>query len=697
MKWIFRIFGGLLTLLVVAIAVASVWFWFKPVGVNNYINRETIKLAIDSPELLTQLGIIDNTPLDFHSGKLADYTREQNLKSIEKLKKARAGLDQYGPDGLEGQELLSWRITAWFFDDLIRQTEFEYSGYPINQISGVTVNIPSFLTDAHVIKNEKSAKRYISRLEEYGRVLGEMRVQVESSRDNGVIAPDFVIEKALTGMRTFIEGGPDANLLVTTLPEKLDKIGLDEATKDDYVTQAKTAVASHVIPGFEAMIALHEELLTQTNHDAGIWRIPNGEKIYEIALKANTTTELTADEIHNIGLSEVDRIEREMYDILVGEGLITPPQIVAGPEGLVERLGLGEPTLVGDGACASDGDGRVAAPDVLDDIADAIVAAADESVVDRELATPDADGTLAVEALCPDVVTTEPAELPLPDGAVSSAVQALMANPEYHFPNTDEGRKEMIDYLLEFNDKVMAIAGDYFITLPPQPLEVVRVPEFSQDSAPGGYYTPPAIDGSRPGRFYINQKDTADNPRWTLPTLMIHEAAPGHHFQLSASQLIKNVPFIRTVSPFSAYSEGWALYAERIAKEDMNLYADDPLSDLGRLQAEMFRAVRLVVDTGMHAKRWSREQAIEYMISKTGMTDAEVTREIERYVVWPGQATAYKTGQLAILRMRETAEAELGNKFDLREFHEAILLNGAMPLGILEDSVDDWIAAEKAK
>jgi uncharacterized protein (DUF885 family) len=225
----------------------------------------------------------------------------------------------------------------------------------------------------------------------------------------------------------------------------------------------------------------------------------------------------------------------------------------------------------------------------------------------------------------------------------------------------------------------------------------VRVPEYSQDSSPGGYYNPPALDGSRPGRFYINQKDTADNPKWTLPTLMIHEGAPGHHFQLSAQQLIKGVPMLRKVLPFSAYAEGWALYAERVAKVDMGFYDEDPLGDLGRLQAEMFRAVRLVVDTGMHARHWSREQAIEYMVAKTGMTEAEVTREIERYVVWPGQATSYKVGQLAMLRMRDEAQQALGSRFDLRDFHEVILMNGSMPLAVLEDVVREWIKAQQAK
>lgn len=595
-----RILGGLFLLLVLAIGGASVWFWFKPVGVNNYINKVTIQLAIDSPELLTALGMIDNTPLDFHSGKLADYTKAQDEKSLEKLRKARAGLDKYGPDSLEGQELLSWQMTAWFFDDLLRDAEFEYSGYRVNQISGVTVSLPTFLTDTHVIKNEKSVKRYISRLNEFGRVLREVKARVEDDRDHGVVPPDFVIEKALAGMQTFIEGGAAENPLVTTLPEKLSEIdGLSEEKQQSYLDQTTSAVETEVIPGYEAMIGLFEALLETATHDAGIWRIPNGDAYYTVALKSNTTTDFDANEIHNIGLSEVARISQEMDAILVGEGLV--------------------------------------------------------------------------------------------EGSVAERVRQLMEDPEQQFPNTDEGREAMIAFLVELNNELMAKAGDFFITLPPQPLEIVRIPEFSEDSAPGGYYNPPALDGSRPGRFYINQKDTADNPKWTLPTLMYHEGAPGHHFQLSSAQLIKGVPMLRKLTLFSAYAEGWALYSERIAKTDMGMYDGNPLGDLGRLQAEMFRAVRLVVDTGMHAKHWSREEAIDYMVSNTGMTEAEVTREIERYTVWPGQATAYKTGQLAILKMRADSESALGDKFDLREFHEVILMNGAMPLGILEDVVEDWI------
>ena len=594
---------GLLGTLLLVAAGASMWFWFTPVGVNNYVNKVTLQLAIDSPELLTYLGAIDNTPLDFHSGKLADYTKEEEERSIAKLRNAREGLDDYGPDGLSGQELLTWKIAAWFFDDQLRQAELRYSGYRVNQISGVTVNMPQFLTDTHVIKNKKSVRRYLSRLAEFGRVLRETHERVTDDRANGVIPPDFVIEKALVGMNKFIEGGAAENPLVTTLGPKLEALdGLDETTAGQLVDEAAQLVATEVIPGYQAMISLFESMLPEATHDAGIWRLPDGDAIYATKLRSNTTTRYSPDEIHATGLAEVDRIEGEMLDILDSQGI------------------------------------------------------AGESFAER--------------------------------------VRIVMEDPAHQFPNTDAGRADMIAYLEDFDRRVMAIAADYFITIPPQPLEIVRVPEYSQDSSPGGYYNGPALDGSRPGRFYINQKQTADNPRWTLPTLMIHEGSPGHHFQISTSQLIEGVPLLRRLSPFNAFSEGWALYSERIAKTDMGLYDNDPLGDLGRLQAEMFRAVRLVVDTGMHAKRWSREQAIEYMITKTGMTTEEVTREIERYVVWPGQATAYKTGQLALLAMREEAELKLGERFDLREFHEAVLMNGAMPLDILKDNLSSWAASQ---
>ena len=317
MKKIGKILAWTGGLLVAGVAVASMWFWFTPVGLNNYVNKITLQLTFDSPQILSQLGFIDNTPFDFHSGKLEDRTRAHELVVLERMRKARAGLDKYGPDGLSGQELITWKTTAWFLDDMIRQGEIEHGGYRVNQISGVTVSTPQFLTDTHVIKNERSVERYLSRLREFGRVLREEHVRVEDDRAAGVIPPDFVIDQALVGMRAFIAGGAAKNALVTTLPAKLEKIdSLTAAERQSFVQQAEQVVASEVIPGYEAMIALFEAMRPQASHDAGIWHVPGGDRIYATALQSSTTTTMTADEIHALGLAEVERIEREMTAIL---------------------------------------------------------------------------------------------------------------------------------------------------------------------------------------------------------------------------------------------------------------------------------------------------------------------------------------------------------------------------------------------
>lgn len=596
-------------LVVILIPIIWIMYWFTsqfgmPGSMNSYINKKSLQLIGDSPEALTFMGL-DGIPfVDRHSHRLADYTETQWDVSIDKAQQLLDGLDKYDPDKLKGQDLLSYEITKWLLEDQLSNQDIRYTSYPISQLSGPHINLPSFLTDRHGINNRKSADNYLARLREFGRVLNETHDLVDTHTEKGVIPPDFIVEKTIRVLEAFIEDGPAENPLVTTLPDRLDKVEkLSDEAKAKIMAEAEKIVADVVIPGYAKLIAQQKALLPKTNSDAGIYRIPHGEKIYATAVRSNTTTDFTADDIHETGLSEVARIEAAMNEILIGQGLT--------------------------------------------------------------------------------------------DGTVSERVRILMEDPDQLFPNTDEGREAMIAYLAELNTDIMGKAGDFFVTLPPQALEIKRVPEFSQDSAPGGYYQPPGIFDGTPGRFYINQKDTADNPKWTLPTLLYHEAAPGHHFQLSRSQMIKGVPMLRKMSPFTAYTEGWALYAERVAAEDMGLYADNPLGDLGRLQAEQFRAVRLVVDTGLHHKRWTREQAIEYMVSKTGMTEAEVTREIERYVVWPGQALAYKTGQLAILRMRDRAEKALGDKFNLRLFNEMILEDGAMPLGILGREVDNWIAEQK--
>lgn len=283
----------------------------------------------------------------------------------------------------------------------------------------------------------------------------------------------------------------------------------------------------------------------------------------------------------------------------------------------------------------------------------------------------------------------------LSEGSVAARMEALAARSDNLYPNTDAGREALLRSLRDQVDAVMAEAPKWFGRLPETNVEVRRIPVHEQDSSPGGYYTSPSLDGSRPGIYWINLKDTADNPKHSLKSLTYHEAVPGHHFQTSYQRSIPDMPLMRNMLGYSEYAEGWGLYAEALAKE-MGMYKGDPAGDLGRLQAELFRAARLVVDTGLHQKRWTREQAIDYMARVTGDSRASIAREIERYAVVPGQACAYKLGMLKIQELRAKAETELGSEFDIRAFHDAVLSIGDSPLPVLESTINRWIASKKA-
>jgi uncharacterized protein (DUF885 family) len=279
------------------------------------------------------------------------------------------------------------------------------------------------------------------------------------------------------------------------------------------------------------------------------------------------------------------------------------------------------------------------------------------------------------------------------EGSLAERMQTLSADASQLQPNTEAGKKLLLQQYQDIIDEISAGLDPYFDVRPVAKIEVRRVPAFAEKTAPGAYYNGPAMDGSRPGVFYANLRDSAETPRFGMRTLAYHEGVPGHHFQIAIMQELKGVPTFRRILPFTAYNEGWALYTEQLAWEIG--FQKDPLDNLGRLQAEMFRAVRLVVDTGLHRKRWTREQAIDYMVAKTGMAQTEVVSEIERYMVNPGQALAYKVGMLKILELREKAKRELGTKFDIRQFHNEMLTHGAMPLTIMEQVIDRYIAKVK--
>ncbi len=277
----------------------------------------------------------------------------------------------------------------------------------------------------------------------------------------------------------------------------------------------------------------------------------------------------------------------------------------------------------------------------------------------------------------------------LTEGTVAERIEQLRVDPRFLLPDDDDGRQQVLARYRDILDEVAVRMPEYFSTIPTGKLLVERVPEAREKGATGANYQPAALDGSRPGTFYANLRDVHETPTWAMKTLAYHEGIPGHHFQIATAQGLKGLPMIRQQPIYTGYVEGWALYAERLIAE-IGFYEGDPWGDLGRLQAEMYRAVRLVVDTGLHAKGWTREQAIAYMVGTTGMAESEVASEIERYMALPGQACAYKVGQLKILELREKARAALGSKFDLKAFHTVVLENGAVPLTVLERLVDDW-------
>ena len=280
-------------------------------------------------------------------------------------------------------------------------------------------------------------------------------------------------------------------------------------------------------------------------------------------------------------------------------------------------------------------------------------------------------------------------------GSVGERMAALGKDPRFLFPNDDDGRRQALARFRQILDEVSARMPEYFRTQPAQRLTVERVPEGLEKGSSGAYYLPASMDGSRPGTFFANLRDMTELPQSEMKTLAYHEGIPGHHFQISIAHGLKGLPLIRQQPIYSAYAEGWALYAEQLAAE-IGMYKDDPWGDLGRLQLELLRAARLVVDTGLHAKDWSREQAIDYMVNTTGLARGEVTSEVERYMADPGQACAYKVGELKILALRAKARAALGARFDLKDFHAVVLENGGVPLTLLEQLVDEWIARVRA-
>lgn len=597
----------LLVISLVLLAAAGGWWlarliWFTPLSINHFYERAFMEFALQNPELLSDLRLLDAYHMDFYNDDLTDASDAYAHRMQAMARKDLTILRSYDRSSQTRAQLLSTDILTWYLQDSIDGEKFMYDNYPVNQLSGVQSALPSFMVTVHQVRSEVDARHYITRLSKFGTKFDQVIEGMKIRQKKGVIPPRFVILKVIAEMKNFRKPEPKANILYTNFRDKLEKLqGIPFSRKTTFLKSVEDQIAHSVYPAYDRLIAFMEVQLGKATTDDGVWKFPDGEAFYRYALHTHTTTNMTPDQVHALGLSEVARIEAEMTRILDTEGFH--------------------------------------------------------------------------------------------GWRIRDAMAQLAKERRFLYPRTAEGGQAVLRDYQKIIDQVNGGLDGAFNLRPPTGVRVERIPEFKEKTAPTAYYEPPSLEGSRPGVFFVNLRNLADVPKWSMRTLAYHEAIPGHHFQMGIARGLHGLPTFRTVIPFTAYSEGWALYAEKLAWELG--FEKDPYDNLGRLQSELFRAVRLVVDTGIHWKRWTREQAIEYMTDHTGMPQAEVVAEVERYIVDPGQACAYKIGELKILQLREKARKALGKKFDLKEFHDVVLRNGAMPLDILEEQVDAWIAASR--
>jgi uncharacterized protein (DUF885 family) len=602
LKWFFSI----ILVLVVVIAVFLInLIWFRPWSLNLFYEKVFAETIFSEPELLSQLGLVEQFGFTSHNGKLSDESPAHQQMQIDRWKKDLQQLHEYPLDKQTPSQRLSTHVLEWFLQDQVEGEKWQDYDYPVNQLFGVQNQYPSFMANTHRLFNARDCEYYIMRLDGLPTKFDQTLESLKKREQEKIIPPRFVVEEVLKEMTDFVAKPPAENILATSFKERAAKIDkLNDQQRADFQKRVEASITSHVYPAYQKLIAYFQELLPKTTTDDGVWKLPNGDAFYAYALKSNTTTNMPPNEVHELGLREITRIEGELRTILDANGFAGQP--------------------------------------------------------------------------------------------IGASLDKLGKDPRFLYSNDDKGRTvALAEYKHLIDNAVAQSKAHLFYIAPKAQIEIRRVETFKEATAPGAYYQGGAMDGSRPGVFYANLRDMNEIPKWSMPTLAYHEGVPGHHWQISIAQELKGVPQFRKVLPFTAYAEGWALYAEWLAKQ-AGWYKDDPFGDLGRLRDELFRAVRLVVDTGIHAKHWTREQAIAFMRDKTGMGEKEVKAEIERYIVNPGQACAYKVGMLKIQELRARAQQQLGDKFDEREFHDNVLKNGSLPLEILEEQINDYIAKKKA-
>lgn len=506
---------------------------------------------------------------------------------------------------LDDDTRISYLLMQQNLQQTLDEAKWRLYSYPVNQMFGIHSQVPSTLINQHSISSESDAKAYIARLNAVPALFNQLQEQLQKRAELGIIPPKFVFPLVISASENVIKGAPfdtgaDSTLLAD-FSKKVSQLETDENIKKLLLDEARVALLTSVKPAYTSLIHYLNTLEQQADTVDGVWRFKDGAAFYNDELKRITTTDLTADEIHQIGLDEVARIHAEMQAIMQKTSF---------------------------------------------------------------------------------------------DGDLNAFFQFMQTDPQFYYPDTEAGKAAYLAEATAVIDNMRNRLDELFLVTPKADMIVKAVEAFREQSAGKAFYQRPSMDGSRPGIYYANIYRMSDMPKYELEALAYHEGIPGHHMQLAIAQELEDMPKFRRFGSYTAYIEGWGLYTELLPKE-IGLY-QDPYSDFGRLAMELWRACRLVVDTGIHAKKWSREQAIQYLLDNTPNTQTAIEKAIERYIVMPAQATAYKIGMIKIIELREKAKTELGDKFDIRQFHDVVLKNGAVPLDVLEQLVDEYIAASTA-
>lgn len=504
---------------------------------------------------------------------------------------------------LDAQTAMSHQLFVQQLENQIANHKWRYHNYPVNQMFGTHSMVPSLLINQHQVTDVSDAEAYISRLNGVEQLFADLILGLEKRAEMGIIAPKFVYPYVISDSQNLLTGAPfDDNgesTLLADFTRKVNALDIEQTEKDRLISEASTALAGSFKSAYESLIATLQSLEERADTRDGAWKFPDGEEFFNTALANTTTTSMTADEIHEVGLAEVARIHGEMRDIMK-----------------------------------------------------------------------------KVEF----------------DGTLQEFFEFMRVDPQFYYEETDEGKARYISEAVALIDNMKSRLDELFIIKPKADMIVKQVEAFREKSAGKAFYQQPAPDGSRPGIYYANLYRMSDMPTYQMEALAYHEGIPGHHMQIAIAMELEGIPMFRKFGRYTAYTEGWGLYSELIPKE-IGLY-EDPYSDFGRLAMELWRACRLVVDTGIHAKQWTREQGIDFYVTNTPNPQPDAVKMVERHIVMPSQATAYKIGMLKILELREAAKAELGDKFNLPEFHDVVLKSGPVPLNVLEELVNEWVASK---